>query len=344
MKIGFMRNWFNPNSSPEEKFVFLGKNTGNLVFREALDRLFDPVDIPYAYKDFVSQFDKIIITDLIWINENVTFDYLEKMVDKYDASFIPISIGLQSKTHDINFKLAEGTVRLFSKMQERAILGVRGEFTADVLEKYGIKNIQIIGCPSVYYWNNPNLKITSKIPNEILCCSNFKSFSAVLNEKDRDFLSYCAFKDMRFIEQTGQFTLWNANHDNIYFSYIDNWMKKKSITPYTKEEWEDAIKGANFSMGGRFHGNIIALWNNIKSLFIVSDSRTTELTKFFHLPTITFQEFDKNKPLEYYYNKADYTDFNKHYPALFRKFCDFAKKNGLTFSEKATPLKFTAKN
>ena len=339
-----MRNWLNSNLSPEEKFAILGKNTGNLVFREALDRLFDPVDIPYAYKDFISQFDKIIITDLIWINENVTFDYLEKMVDKYDASFIPMSIGLQSKTQDINFKLAENTVRLLSKMQERAILGVRGEYTADVLQKYGIKNIQIIGCPSVYYWNNPNLKIGSKHPNSITCCSNFKSFSYILNEKDRDFLSYCANKNMRFIEQTGQFTLWNANHDEKYFSRINSWMQQRSITPYTKEEWQDAIKEANFSMGGRFHGNIIALWNNIKSLFIVSDSRTTELTKFFHLPTITFKEFDKSKPIEYYYDKADYTEFNKHYPSLFKKFYDYAKKNGLPFSEKANPLMFNAKD
>ena len=101
MKIGFMRNWLNSNLSPEEKFAILGKNTGNLVFREALDRLFDPVDIPYAYKDFISQFDKIIITDLIWINENVTFDYLEKMVDFYKISFLKITCTLIINTISI---------------------------------------------------------------------------------------------------------------------------------------------------------------------------------------------------------------------------------------------------
>lgn len=340
MKTGFMRNWFNPNSTEEEKFKVLGKNTGNLVFREALQRLFDPINIPYAYKDLVSQFDKIIITDLIWIKENVTFNYLEKMLDAYSADFIPMSIGLQSKNRDMNFHMAEETVRLLKKMQERAILGVRGEYTAEILQKYGIKNIQIIGCPSMYYWNNPKFKIKAQLPEKIKGCANFKSFSHILNQTDKNFLTYCAERDMRFIEQTGYFTEWNAQDKN-YFNLIDGWMKRRAVLPYTLGEWCTALNGYNFSLGGRFHGNVVALWNGMKSLFIVSDSRTTELTDFFHLPTITFSEFDANKPLEYYYDKADYTNFNKHYPALFKAFRDFVKKNGLSFSEKATKLKFS---
>ena len=340
MKVGFMRNWFIPNSNDEEKFKILGKNTGNLVFRESLQRLFDPICIPYSYQEFISQFDKIILTDLIWIKENVTFGYLEKIIDKYNVDFIPMSIGLQSKTRDKNFHLADETVRLFKKMQERAILGIRGEYTADILQKYGIKNTQIIGCPSMYYWNNKKLKIKGAPPQKIIASANFKSFSRILNETDKNFLSYCAQRNLSFIEQTGRFTEWNAQDKN-YFKIIDEWMSRRLTIAYTYDEWCNALKGINFSFGGRFHGNVIALQNGIKSLFIVSDSRTTELTDFFHLPTMTFNEFDKDKPLEFYYEKADYSEFNKHYPSLFKAFCNFANKNGLPFSENAVPLNFT---
>ena len=35
------------------------------------------------------------------------------------------------------------------------------------------------------------------------------------------------------------------------------------------------------------------------------------------------------KPLEYYYDLADYTDFNKAYPERMRVFRDFLQRNGL---------------
>ena len=66
MKIGYLHN--TPPAqhiSNEEKFIALGKNTGNLVFRDALWRLFDPFNIPYDRQEFIEQFEKVIITDLI---------------------------------------------------------------------------------------------------------------------------------------------------------------------------------------------------------------------------------------------------------------------------------------
>ncbi len=38
---------------------------------------------------------------------------------------------------------------------------------------------------------------------------------------------------------------------------------------------------------------------------------------------------DPPVPLEYYYDLADYTDFNKAYPERMRVFRDFLQRNGL---------------
>lgn len=338
MKIGYLRNLIDPKSSKAEKFKALGKNTGNLVFREALQRLFDPFNIPYTQQEFIAQCDKVILTDLIWIKENTSFDYLEKIVDKYSISFIPMSIGLQNKTFDLDFRLSEQVVRLLKKLEERAVLGVRGEYSAMVLRRYGIKNISIIGCPSMYYWNNQRLKIKTK-KSPVHVSANFRSFSRVLTETEKDFLAYCAQRDMCFIEQTGPFSKYNVK-DEQYFKHIDSWMQRRSILPCELSEWSSALKGIDFSLGGRFHGNVVALWNNIKALFMVSDSRTREMIELFHLPFIELGSFDKEKSIEYYYEKADYTDFNRNYKKLYKNFLQFCQNNGLQLSEKAVKLSF----
>lgn len=56
------------------------------------------------------------------------------------------------------------------------------------------------------------------------------------------------------------------------------------------------MQNYDFSMGMRFHGNIIAMQNGLRALFVVSDSRTRELTEYFGLPVLEAKEFDEQKP------------------------------------------------
>lgn len=39
---------------------------------------------------------------------------------------------------------------LYTLADKTSYIGVRGEFTANVLEKLGISNVKIIGCPTFY--------------------------------------------------------------------------------------------------------------------------------------------------------------------------------------------------
>lgn len=82
-------------------------------------------------------------------------------------------------------------------------------------------------------------------------------------------------------------------------------------------------------MGERFHGNIVQVQNGVPALFLTVDSRTSELTEFFDLPHIPINSFDANKPIEYYFEQADYSQFNKNYKAKRKIFLDFLKKNNL---------------
>ena len=221
MKIGLIKNTCPPDASETEKIKVLGMNTGNLVFWESLIRLFNPEIIPYSFEKrniSLNDYDKIIITDLIWINENSKYDYLERYLDKYSVDFVPISVGLQSKNFKSDFRLSEDIVRLLKKIEERANIAVRGYYTADILNKYGIKNLTVIGCPSMYYWNNPYLQIYDKKNQIRYLSSNFRTFYGALAKEEKHFLTYCANENAQFIEQTMHpFTLESALNDKALY-------------------------------------------------------------------------------------------------------------------------------
>ena len=320
-------------TTKETAFDSVGLNTGNQVFGDSIKKVINPKVVSYLYyknnRESIGKIDKVITTDLIWINEESNFDYLYKQMEQLgEIAYVPMSIGLQAQYYNKEFKLNESVMRVLERMQERAVLGVRGEYTASILEKHNIKNIEVIGCPSLYYWNDENFKFMKKenfVPNKVL--SNFRSIYGQLSRAEKDFLAYCADRNYTFIEQT-KYILQNENvNDTAYFEHISKWLKEKSRIYFDTQSWGQNIKGYDFSMGARFHGNIIALWNDIPALFMLVDSRTEELVKFFHLPHIRMEEFDREKPIEYYYEMADYTEFNKFYRERCQTFRNFLRKN-----------------
>ena len=263
MMTGLLRNSVPQAGTAQEKMRALGMNSGNLVFWHALKRLFAPVDIAYAEKEKLSLCDKVIVTDLIWIRENANFEYLEKLVDSYAIPFIPISIGLQNDRFDPDFALNSGTCRLLKKMQERALLGVRGEYTADILSKHGIRNISVIGCPSMYYWGNPDLNISAQGKAERVS-SNFRTFYGPLTVPEKHFLSYCADRDMQFIEQTEWAFTEDQAKDRKFFEYIDSWLSKSKILPLDFDEWSAALENMDFSKMGELLNQVQEKAKNIE--------------------------------------------------------------------------------
>ena len=74
-----------------------------------------------------------------------------------------IGLGAQAPSYERKLEIPEGTKRLVKIISERSkTLGVRGYFTASVLEEMGITNITVIGCPSMYWTCNPTMVLSKK--------------------------------------------------------------------------------------------------------------------------------------------------------------------------------------
>jgi TPR repeat protein len=313
----------------------LGWNTGNLAFLSAIEKLFHPDVLPPEYlKDKSSKYECLIVTDLIWIRENVDFSYLENRLKDVKIPIVLMSVGLQSPENKIDFKLHDSVIRILKRVQETSVIGVRGEYTEKILNNNGIYNTQVIGCPSMYYWNDRNYKIKNE-DCQIDAIGNFRTFynNKPLTKNETEFIRFLKKWNCPFVEQTSERLVPSLLSDDKDTHELCNYVNRMSAFYYSNKEWIDAIKKFNFSIGSRFHGNVMGIRAGFKSLFLITDSRTEEMTSFFNLPSLKIENFDSGKPMSYYYELADYSDFNKYYPNLFDEFDKFIQKNGMKIKD-----------
>ena len=77
-------------------------------------------------------------------------------LEKTDLPIVVFGLGAQAMRSISEIKLQPGTEQLLRVLSDRCTtIGVRGKYTAQVLEKYSVKNFEVLGCPSNFI-NNSN--------------------------------------------------------------------------------------------------------------------------------------------------------------------------------------------
>lgn len=290
----------NKNINRHINLAKVGLNNGNMLFWHSLNFILDSElkTMEECSSDTFdgSQYTAFITTDLIWIQERTFFPVVSKQLEiAGDKPLIPISIGLQTATFKKDFELHPNTITLLLELQERAVLGVRGNYTAEILNKYGVKNIEVIGCPSMYLPFDYNFEISKEKVSPKNVAVNLRSIYSKLKYKEIKFLVYSANHKFSFVEQTGHPFTREICPDMPTFDYLSKWLNDYKLMFFDINDWRSFMSTVDFSMGCRFHGNVIALWEKKPALFITIDSRTTELCEHFFLPTISLEAFDEKK-------------------------------------------------
>jgi len=329
-KVGYLGFSNDSPNTLENKFTWVGLNSGNLIFDHALKKLLDaeliPIDRRNEYD--ADDYKSLITTAFIWIlpNDPRIVDWHKALLAyAKNKPLIPISVGLQCHIYSKEFKIHEGTVKVLTEMAERCVLGVRGYYAAEILNKHGIKNISVIGCPSLYLNGNRNFTVKN-CANPKNISSNFRAFHGVLKHHETEFLKYCASNKFSFVEQN-QATLTKEMCGAKDYAILTKWLSNCTHIFFSATEWIDYYHSFNFNIGYRFHANVAALHAAVPSLYLTPDSRVSEMCEFFKLPTIKPEAFDPKKSIDYYANLADYSDFNANYASAFDNFVAFCKCN-----------------
>ncbi|MCG4272924.1 polysaccharide pyruvyl transferase family protein [Acetobacter senegalensis] len=334
MKTGFFAKTVKQFSSLEEKIEAVGWNTGNIVFTNSIINLLEcEIVSEDAEEGTLSNFDQFITTELIWLRENVQpWLSLTKQLEKAgDKPLVPISIGLQSKYFKKDFCLHPEIISILKAMEEKTCFAVRGIYTYDILYKNGIRNMEVIGCPSLYqiplYQNSFDFLKDYKYGKAV---SNFRTFDTDLTEKEYKVLKYLSKNCDGFVEQTFDY-IQNINGSD---SEIDKWIEDSKSIYFDVDTWLLNSKKYNFSIGSRFHGNVMAILSGVPALFLAIDSRTKEMTNFFDLPSLEFEDFDEYRTMEYYRDSTNYDNFIKKYNYNTQNFISYLSKCNINISEK----------
>jgi hypothetical protein len=343
--------------SPEQTALTdsIGSNTGNLLFLEA------------AYK-LLSTRDTVVDVDRFRAHE-LGADYIN---DNYDAYVVPLANGFRStfmygldRLTRVITKLRIPVVLLGGGLQsalpyqsgiERqpdpsvkpfisAILdrsgsvGVRGEYSMDYLQQLGFKDVEVIGCPSMFMWGDrldvrkhtPVLDPGSRIAVSIT--SRIPGMAPIVESHTAKYpnLTYIG-QEMACLE----LLLWGEGMKNspdpsplpVWPSHplVRDGKTKMWVDPWP---WIDYLRGMDFAFGTRIHGNIAALLAGIPAYVLAHDTRTLELARYFEIPHRLIRETPPDTDAAALYEEADFGPLNTNHRKRYDTFIGYVERHGL---------------
>lgn len=344
---------------PMASFEASGNNFGNILIGNSVHSYLSENEI-IRREDIGSpaeadeRCDQVVIPAANFLWRDFDFGY---MFDFLDKTSLPVSIiGVGAQTHDRSTvaTVHPNTLRLMKLISERSKnLGVRGYYTAEVLAANGIHNVSVIGCPSIYSARRPTIKIDLERMREPHSLSvNFSrrvsrhSFSHErLRLLENNLLKRALQMNSDFVAQDeiDEINLMSGADVDVrslvqYFDQSDpnavtEFFKNKTKYFCNVEDWSSYIGRKSFSVGSRFHGNLIALLNGVPAMIFVHDSRTLEMCALMGLPYVHVNEAEGalSTPDGLWERLlgTTYERFESGYAVLYRRFVEFLSSNGL---------------
>jgi hypothetical protein len=339
------------------KDVF-GTNTGNLIFSDAAHKI---LTTPRA--DVVSNGIKAIASEADRINEEYdvfvvplanafrpTFERsltrLTRLIEKLRIPVVVLGVGAQANlAYDTTrLKPMESTVRQFvtAVLDRSASIGVRGECTEQYLKGLGFRDVEVIGCPSMFMHGESftvHKRVESLTPESPISVNGAHSavhsygLDAIIRQ------AHQRYPNLRFIGQNlleAELLHWR---ETSHASGAQTSMPTHPSHPMYREgkvrlyvdpaTWISELRAFDFSFGSRIHGNIAALLAGVPSTVLCSDSRTLELCRYFEIPHRKISEIPQNIDPAELYEAADFGGLVNGHKERFLRFTGFMERNGL---------------
>jgi hypothetical protein len=305
----------------------VGQNTGNLLFQYAVanavdeDKIIIGQDIPWDVKLVKETCRVIVIPSANFIRENFDFSSFVNFLEKTELPLVFLGLGAQAKNYEqTDFDFHPSIIKLLNLVKERCkIAGLRGEFTQRLLEKFGVTNTEIIGCPTNFINKDPDFvtKLEDKWKKPVF------SFIATGDEPwpkdpfkrdaERQMIDWVNKGYGLFLQQSVEPFIKYARQNNPYQNAEvpahHEASLRKTLAPdmtdeefrgfiatklrlyYSIDQWMEDSARMDFSIGLRLHGNMAAWQAGTPAIWVYHDSRTRELAETMALPHISHMDF-----------------------------------------------------
>lgn len=305
----------------------VGQNCGNLMFQYAVSNLIDEPtlvvgeDISWDIRTIREQCRVLAIPSANFLREGADFTTFVSFLEAVNLPLVFVGLGAQAESADsTNFDFHPSVLRLMDLIKERSPkIAIRGEFTARVLEHYGIHNFEITGCPSNFINRAENFPemIASKLENGLasfithadepwpknpiksqverkLVSWTHNNSAIMIQQAVPQLLTYLRMNNPAAQKKVGpnfEESLRKTLMPNATLPEFKRFLTTQLRTYYDVEQWMEDSSHFDFSIGLRLHGNMAAWQSGTPSLWITHDARTKELVETMSLPNVDIHTF-----------------------------------------------------
>ncbi|MEU2924649.1 polysaccharide pyruvyl transferase family protein [Streptomyces sp. NPDC007251] len=339
----------------------IATNSGNLIFSDAAHKILQTPDTEVvsngigtdltAAARINEEYDAFVVplANAFRPSFEARLKRLTRLISKLRIPVVVLGVGAQTGvTYDpARLKPMERSVREFcaAVLERSSSIGVRGEFTEQYLRDMGFRDVEVIGCPSMFLYG-AELDVRKRVPAltaESRIAVN-GSHSAVQKQGLARIIgrTHARYPHLRFIGQNlsdARQLHWRDLSDpnslvTAMPTHPDHPMYREDkvrvyIDPVT---WIDDLRDFDFSFGSRIHGNIAALLAGTPATVLCGDSRTLELCRYFEIPHLRLDEAAKDPQAAdpaRLYEEADLGGLVGNHRERFDRFTGFLDKNGL---------------
>lgn len=289
-----------------------GGNTGNILFTHGVySQVTNPDIIGFQFgpkTDLInSEFSSIVIPAANWIDANADWGFLADALEKINIPVCCIGLGSQIPLSRIN-DIKPGTIRFLKLLARKsALIGVRGEKTAEILSALGIYNTLVCGCPSIYVGLNP-LKIPDFPEKDKLTRLSISFTRYTTGDPDmevqRPIARLAASAASSIVLQSEMIEAkilagdrdqdqdWLSEYYNIPMTSIDKLYQRLHIFS-TQESWINFHKqNTDLTITSRIHGAIASYLAGKPAFVLTHDQRTSELSDTMGIPHISLDSLE----------------------------------------------------
>ncbi len=300
-------------------------NYGDMLVCASLLRHLGPAEVVrVSFGDELSSpVDAAVLRGSTYLNRKFDFRAAIRTIESIDAPIATVGLGAQSTGYDPSFLDDIPEARRFvALLDERApsSISARGEFTADVLERLGARNIRVTGCPSMFYALEPasvsvppalasdqrrlgvslhtglhkgrfcrNVPATLRKHNRVIRFALRSAGGVSLFEQGvmREYIVGDRSRPMaERLEAAAQILERFPESDRIRPSdLVDHLVSVRSV-----EDWLAKARELDAMIGFRFHGNMVALTQGVPCFYYLYDSRITEFSRLYRLPHLDVED------------------------------------------------------
>ncbi|MCR6631654.1 MAG: polysaccharide pyruvyl transferase family protein [Magnetospirillum sp.] len=302
-----------------------------------------------------AEYDYCFLRGSNYIHGSMEWENAIPVLEQLKIPVLAFGIGAQAPSTG-KMQLSDTTKRVLRLIADHSVsLGVRGEFTAEVLWDLGIKNARVVGCPTLYRNNNPELRVTLPDLDQVRDVV-FTLRREVSGSYASDIERYLTLHHDSIVELSKRFNVIVSAQGEIEEKKI-LWgtaeQREEAMTQLAHEKWftgpddpmirlyrdklfysdvvteyEQLMRAQDLVLGYRLHGNLMALASGVPSVYFTYDSRTAEFVDTYRIPA--FDVFSgKDFRLEDYWDQSLFERFNRAYHARYRDMKLFLDENGI---------------